>query len=65
MAKAKVNRVRCKECGDIIESVHVHDFVTCSCGAVSVDGGLQYLKRCFKHKDCYEDLSFKEEPDNE
>ena len=52
------NAIRCKKCGDIIESVHVHDFKTCSCGAVSVDGGHEYLRRCFPETpDDYEDLS--------
>lgn len=40
------NAIQCKKCGDIIESVSVHDFKTCSCGACSVDGGHQYLRRC-------------------
>jgi len=40
----KRNRIRCKNCGDIIESKHRHDFVTCSCGNVHVDGGLAYLR---------------------
>ena len=39
------NAIQCKKCGDIIESVSVHDFKTCSCGACSVDGGYQYLRR--------------------
>lgn len=26
--------------------MHVHDFVTCKCGAVSVDGGGYYTKVC-------------------
>lgn len=39
------NKVRCRKCGDVIESKHVHDFVTCRCGAVSIDGGHDYLKR--------------------
>lgn len=25
------NAIQCKKCGDIIESVSVHDFKTCSC----------------------------------
>lgn len=41
----KRNAIRCLSCGDIIESKHVHDFKSCSCKNVSVDGGLQYLKR--------------------
>ena len=27
------NAIRCKKCGDIIESKTVHDFKFCSCGA--------------------------------
>jgi hypothetical protein len=30
---------RCLECGDTIESTHLHDFNSCSCGNVSLDGG--------------------------
>ena len=39
------NCIQCRKCGDTIESKSVHDFVTCSCGACSVDGGLDYLRR--------------------
>lgn len=40
-----VNRIRCLKCNDIIESKHRHDYVSCKCGACSVDGGHDYLKR--------------------
>lgn len=50
------NIIKCKKCGDIIESKFTHDFVTCSCGACSVDGGKSYLKRCGNPMD-WEDLS--------
>lgn len=36
------NIIRCKKCGDVIESKSVHHCVWCSCGAVGVDGGLEY-----------------------
>jgi hypothetical protein len=39
------NAVTCNGCGDFIVSKHRHDFVTCSCGAISVDGGQSYLRR--------------------
>lgn len=39
------NAVTCLGCGDRIFSKHRHDFVTCTCGAVSVDGGQEYLRR--------------------
>ncbi|WP_436286300.1 DUF7695 domain-containing protein [Ruminococcus difficilis] len=43
------NSIQCKHCGDIIESTHLHNYKTCSCGSVSVDGGHCYLRRCFKN----------------
>ena len=39
------NAVTCLGCGDFIVSKHRHDFVTCTCGAISVDGGQAYLRR--------------------
>ena len=39
------NVVTCMACGDRIVSKHRHDFVTCTCGAISVDGGQEYLRR--------------------
>ena len=38
------NRIRCKRCGDIIESKYTHDFQQCKCGACFVDGGLEYQR---------------------
>ena len=52
------NKIKCKHCGDIIESTHVHDFKWCSCGTVAVDGGHYYLRRCFENsRDDFEELS--------
>ena len=51
------NAIQCKLCGEVIESKTRHMFVTCKCGACSVDGGHDYLRRCFKEKGCYVDLS--------
>ena len=39
------NSVTCLQCKDNIESKYTHDFVTCSCGATSVDGGHEYFRR--------------------
>ena len=47
----KVNKVKCKSCGDIIESRSIHDFVECSCGKIFVDGGHDYLRRGFPSGD--------------
>ncbi len=59
MYKIIRNAIQCKHCGDIIESTYRHDFVTCSCGCYSVDGGLDYLRRGFIHSknEDYTDLS--------
>ena len=45
------NKIQCNKCKDIIESKTQHDFVTCKCGAVSVDGGKDYLRRCGNPED--------------
>jgi hypothetical protein len=39
------NAVICNKCDDFIVSKHRHDFVSCKCGNVSVDGGQAYLRR--------------------
>ena len=56
MNKIIVNRIKCKKCGDVIESIHTHDFKYCSCKSVAVDGGKDYLKRLGNTSD-YEELS--------
>lgn len=48
------NKLKCNKCNDIIESKHRHDFVYCSCGAVAVDGGKEYLRRVGNFKDATE-----------
>lgn len=56
MPKIIRNAIRCKKCGDVIESKTVHDFKFCSCGSCAVDGGLDYLRRCGNLGD-WEELS--------
>lgn len=51
------NAIKCDRCGDVIESKFRHDFKTCKCGAVSVDGGHDYLKRSFCEGVGFTDLS--------
>jgi hypothetical protein len=34
------NKAKCKVCGDIIESKSLHDYRACSCGEISIDGGI-------------------------
>ena len=63
MRKIIKNAAKCLKCGDIIESKHRHDYVTCSCGNISVDGGTDYLRRSFQEMDSWIDLSiYEEEP---
>jgi hypothetical protein len=35
-------RFGARKCNEVIESKSTHHFVQCSCGAVGVDGGLEY-----------------------
>jgi len=39
------NRAKCRKCGDIIESFHADDYVTCTCDEIAVDGGAAL--RCY------------------
>lgn len=50
------NKLKCKCCGDIIESVSRHDFVSCTCGNAICDGGKDYLRR-LGNPENYIDLS--------
>ena len=54
--KIIVNKIKCKKCGDVIESKSVHDFKFCKCKSVAVDGGHDYLRRLGQLED-WEDLS--------
>ena len=59
------NMIRCNICGDEIESTSRHDFVTCSCGACSVDSGHDYLRRCAASPDDFTDISVVERVEEE
>lgn len=39
------NRLKCRKCGTVIWSQFRHDFTSCKCGAISVDGGYDYSSR--------------------
>lgn len=43
----QVYALQCQDCFDIIYSRARHDFRSCTCGKVSVDGGFDYCKRVF------------------
>lgn len=55
--KILVNKARCKLCRITIESKHRHDFVSCPCGTLSVDGGREYIRRAWNSKLPYEDIA--------
>ena len=52
-----VNAIQCVNCHDIIISRNKHDYRSCDCGNVSVDGGSHYTKRSFCEKGDFADLS--------
>lgn len=41
------NAAKCLSCEEEIESKSVHDFVSCKCGNLSVDGGHNYIRRAW------------------
>ena len=45
---AASNHAKCGKCGDIIVSTSVHDYKTCKCGNISVDGGNDYFRASAK-----------------
>ncbi len=59
------NCARCLKCGDVLESRSTHDKRTCNCGNLTVDGGTEYIRRCFKEEDSYEELSVEEGVDKQ
>ena len=62
MKKIIRNIIKCNTCGDVIESTYRHDFKSCSCGRVAVDGGHDYLRRGFiESQNDFTDLSEFEE----
>lgn len=55
------NSAHCLTCGDEIVSAHRHDYVTCSCGRIAVDGGLAYVRRVIAADAHWEDTSIDED----
>lgn len=40
----EVQTIQCKKCWDIIWSRAQYDFHWCSCGAIAIDGGFEYMR---------------------
>lgn len=56
----KGQKVQCNKCKDIIQSKHRHDFVTCKCGAIAIDGGSDYTKLSGNWEDIiFDEIEFK------
>ena len=55
------NSATCTSCSRDIESVHRHDFITCECGNVAVDGGKDYIRRIVRDELNYIDTSIIQE----
>lgn len=51
-----MNQAKCKKCNDVIVSANRHDYATCKCGAISVDGGSWYCKRVAADLNDIEDM---------
>ena len=64
MSKLVRNAIKCKLCGEVIESTHRHNFVTCGCGNCSVDGGLDYQRIICNNLETVENISIIENSDD-
>lgn len=51
------NRAQCKHCLEVLVSTHDHDFKSCSCGNLSVDGGDTHLSRSCRDPNGFIELS--------
>lgn len=40
-----LNAIGCRKCKTTAISTHRHDYVSCKCGSISADGGINYLRR--------------------
>ena len=57
MKKLVENKAQCKLCGDILLSELTHDKKTCNCGNLTIDGGLDYIRRSWKQENSFIELS--------
>lgn len=53
--KLILNSAQCKHCQTILISQHGHDFKTCECGKISIDGGLDYVRQLYTGQSFEED----------
>jgi len=48
--KTRVHAIQCPKCKDIIYSRARHDYHSCTCGDVTIDGGFDYMHCSWKVK---------------
>lgn len=36
--------LQCPTCGEVVVSLHRHDFCQCGCGNIFIDGGFDYMR---------------------
>ena len=59
------NKAMCLICGKVVYSPGIHISQTCECGNLTVDGGTAYLKRSFKHRGKWKEMSIYEGDNHE
>lgn len=66
------NRAQCANCKEIIESVHRHDFMTCSCYSntayntgIYIDGGIEYQRVGGNHENFIDLSIWDQQPDDQ
>lgn len=52
-------KIRCKRCNEVVQSMHRHDMKWCSCRLIGIDGGSDYTRICYgpdwkSNGECYE-----------
>lgn len=51
------NSAQCGQCGNEVISTYTHDFRSCECGNVSVDGGHSYVRHLMENPELYKNTS--------
>ena len=49
--RIRTNKIKCRKCGDILQSKYRHDFQMCKCGSCYIDGGNDYCRVGGKKED--------------
>ncbi len=52
-----VNQAQCLICFEVVVSKHQHDFKSCTCGNIFVDGGKDYIRRGYRNRNKFKECS--------